>query len=573
MDIKDGDRLKYLSLLFIALFAVVSARILWLQVVRSSFYKHLAREQYYKIIPLEGRRGTILDRRGRPLATCINSYSVYADPLYVADVPATARALREYLDVDESALEAKLSRKNRFIWLQRKITWADKQNIQALKLPGIGFIREGKRFYPQERLAAAVLGVTDVDNKGIDGLELYYDKFLSGKDGKARILQDSASRAIIMSPEITTPQDGADVTLTIDAQLQYWTEDFLADTVVEFGAKEGSVVIMDAANGEVLALANYPDFNPNNVTRESVPFIKNRAVCDMFEPGSIFKIITLVGALEMRAFRDTDSIDCENGSWKVPGTTLHDWHPYGKLSFVDVFKKSSNIGVAKIAGTFGKEKIYAYIRRFGFGEKTGIDLPGEENGIVKPLRAWSNTSPYIMPIGQEIGVNLFQMVRAMGAIANGGYLVRPFIVKTISSPGFRRECAGELQKIFDEKIALHAQRILVGVVEEGTGRLAKVEGLRIGGKTGTAQKFDVSIGRYSPDKYRASFVGFIEYPGRPLVMGVSIDEPAKSHFGGVVAASLFGKIARKAGVYMASIDRQMASHETRNAYSPFTAQQ
>jgi cell division protein FtsI (penicillin-binding protein 3) len=270
----------------------------------------------------------------------------------------------------------------------------------------------------------------------------------------------------------------------------------------------------------------------------------------MFEPGSVFKAVTLVAALGQNKFNDNDQIFCENGSFKIPGSTLHDWKPYGTLNFKEVFKKSSNIGVAKIANQLGRQTLYVYIKKMGFGEKTGIDLPGEVSGTVKPVSAWSNTSGYIIPIGQEIGVNLMQLVRAFAVIANGGYLVKPHVVKSIYSQTFYKDFSYQPKRVISQATATHARNILVEVVNDGTGKLAAIGGVRIGGKTGTAQKYDPVIKRYSPTQYRASFIGFISDLNPPLVIGISIYEPKKSHFGGVVAAPLFKKIAEMCIKYL-----------------------
>jgi len=493
----------------------------------------------------EGKRGDIFDRQGRILATDIIYYSVFADPLLVKSPSLGAKTLALHLDVPYKDLFSKLQRKKRFVWVRRKIPWDDKEGIRNLKISGVGFIPEEKRFYPQGNLGASYLGIVDIDNKGLEALELFYNNYLSGKNGWVRVLQDSVSHQIILSTHLVTPQKGADLVLTIDAQLQYWAEFYLADTIKEFKAKEGSVVIMNASNGEILALANYPFFNPNDIAAVSFENMRNRAITDVFEPGSVFKIVALLAAVAENKVSDEDIFFCENGKVRVPGTTLHDWKPYGDLTFREVFMKSSNIGVSKIVEKIGADIFYRYIKLLGFGDKTGIDLPGEVKGILRPFKRWSKTSPYIVPMGQEIGVNLLQLARAISTIANGGYLVKPHIVKDVCSRGICKSEPRATKKIFSAAISERAKAILIDVVSEGTGKRANISGRRIGGKTGTAQKYDRELGRYSPTKHRASFIGFIADLDFPLVIAVSIDEPRKSHFGGVVAAPLFRKIAKK----------------------------
>ncbi len=564
MKTRDNLRTKYIYAFFVVFFILLFLRITYLQIFKKNFFQNLAQNQYYRLIPLSGKRGTILDSKGRILATEINTHSVFADPLFIKDKDAIARILAENLNLPKDKIKERLSRKKRFVWIKRKISWSEKEKLKALKLKGVGFLREHKRFYPQDKLTSSLLGVTDIDSRGIDGLELQYDSYLRGKDGMVRVLQDSASREVILTPQIITPQEGRNVILTIDGQIQYWVENYLEETIKKFSAREGSVIVMNAATGEILALANYPNFNPNNLKEFSPQKMRDKAVCDMFEPGSVFKAVTLLAAIEEKKFSDSDVIFCENGSYKIPGSTLHDVHPYGSLNFREVFKKSSNIGVGKIANKIGSQKIYAYIKKLGFGEKTGIDLPGEIKGNVKPLASWSKTSPYMIPIGQEVGVSLVQLVRAYAVIINGGYLVKPHVVKAIYSQVGYKETPIEHKTVISTATTQRAKGILEDVVKDGTGKLADIEGVKIGGKTGTAQYFDTKIGRYSPNQYRASFVGFIDDLDPPVVIGVSVFEPKGSHYGGVVSAPLFKKIAEKTVKYLGGEKITAAPAASRN---------
>ncbi|UCD15522.1 MAG: penicillin-binding protein 2 [Candidatus Omnitrophota bacterium] len=545
MKKKYRARIKYIYLVFIFLFVALSLRIAYLQIFRRNFLRNLAQKQHYRLIPLEGERGNIFDRRGKILATGVNSYSIFADPYLIDDVAKTAETLTLNLELNKDNIRKLLQKDKRFVWIKRKISWEEKEKVQCLGIRGIGFLKEEKRFYSQETLAAAALGIVGIDNEGLSGLELEYDDYLRGKEGWVRVLQDSASRQIILSPQIIKAQQGVDVTTTIDIQMQYWAQLYLKDTIKEFCAKKGSVIVMNAATGAVLVLANYPTFNPNSFRNASLEHMNNYAITEMFEPGSVFKITTLIAAIEEGAFSNEDKFFCEEGKFKIPGSYLHDWRPYGELKFTEVFKKSSNIGVAKIANSLGPLLIYKHIKKLGFGQKGGIDLPGEISGKVKEPSQWSKTSNFIIPIGQEVGVNLLQLVRVFAAVANGGYLVKPYMVENISAPFFLRKTTVKRARVISEAGARRAKDILIGVVEEGTAKLAAIEGVRIGGKTGTAQKYDPKIGKYSPNKYRATFVGFISDIDEPLVIGVSIDEPKKSHFGGVVAAPLFKKLAEK----------------------------
>ncbi|MFH1362857.1 MAG: penicillin-binding protein 2 [Candidatus Omnitrophota bacterium] len=535
---------------FVLCFLVITARIVNLQVFRSSFYRKLAQGQHYRLLKIQGRRGTIFDRKDRTLAAGLYCYSVFADPSLISDLEASAKIISQYTGLSQETLLSRLKKGKRFIWIKRKISLRERQELAALNLEGIGFIREQKRFYPHNTVGAALLGLVDIDNKGLEGLEFFYHQYLSGKDGKVKILQDSSLRKIIFSSGSAIPQAGADLVLTVDAQIQYWVEEILEKTVKKFRAQDASAVIMDASNGEILALANYPSFNANALNQEDLKYLKNRVVVDMFEPGSVFKVVTLLAALNEKIFSPDEIIFCENGEFKIPGSILHDWHAYGKLTFEEVFMKSSNIGVAKIASSLGAQTLYQYIQRLEFGRPTGIDFPGEVSGWVKNQDQWSKTSGFIIPIGQEIGVNLLQLARTLAVVANGGYLVKPHLVKKICSYGYCKDSDYSKKQVFSPEVTEEAKRILIKVVQEGTGKSAGVSGRLIGGKTGTAQKYDPDIGRYSPNDYRATFVGFIADLDHPLVIAVSVDEPRASHFGGVVAAPAFKEISEKTIAYL-----------------------
>ncbi len=553
MNRKNSRRITNIYFIFFGLFLALFIKIIYLQVFKSNFFQSLAQNQHYRLIKLEGKRGNILDRQGRVLATGLRCYSVFADPKIVSDLEATAKKLSTHLDLPAKEVLSKLKKDTRFVWIKRRISLEDKQQLSSAKLKGIGFIREEKRFYPQDELAAAVIGISGIDNNGLEGLELLYDDYLSGKHGWGRVLQDSASQEIILSSQVITPQGGADVVLSLDAQIQYWVEKYLGEAVEKYKADAAQAVVMDALTGQILALANYPGFNPNELGSVPSAQMRNKAISDMFEPGSVFKVVTLLAATAGGKISNQDIFFCEDGKFKIPGTTLHDWKPYGDLSFKEVFMKSSNIGVAKIVQTIGPQVFYSYVKKLGFGNITGIDLPAETEGLVKPIKKWSKTSAYIMPIGQEIGVNLLQLARAFATVVNGGYLVRPYVVKSICSGQFCKETPEVKEKVITDSTAQRAKNILIEVVEEGTGKRAGLRGRKIGGKTGTAQKYDPQIKRYSPSKYRATFVGFVADVNPPLVIGITVDEPKRSHFGGVVAAPVFHKIAEKVIKYTQNI--------------------
>jgi cell division protein FtsI (penicillin-binding protein 3) len=546
VDKRRNQRTVGVYFAFLILFLAIASRIFYLQVFRRNFFQNLAQDQRYQLINIQGKRGDIFDRRKRTLAESLSCYSVFADPALVREPESTAESLAVNLDLSQDDLSFDLKKKKRFVWVKRKISWEDKEKIKLLKLEGVGFIRERKRFYPQGNLASAVIGIANIDNQGLEGLETAYDDYLSGKDGWVRVLKDSASREVILSSQVITPQEGADIILSLDAQIQYWVEESLEKVVKDFKAAAAGAVVMDASNGEILALANYPTFDPNQLGKVSPSQMRNRVVSDMFEPGSVFKIVTLLAAVSENKFSDPDKFFCENGKFKIPGHTLHDWRSYGELTFREVFLKSSNIGVAKIVQGLGARIFFSYLKILEFGSPSGIDLPAETGGLVKPLEEWSRTSAYIIPIGQEIGVNLLQLVRTFAVAANGGYLVKPHLVTSICSQGFCTPVPVENKKrVILESAADRVKNILISVVDDGTGKLAQVKGHKVAGKTGTAQKYDPAIKKYSPFKYRATFVGFIADLNQPLVIGITVDEPKRSHFGGVVAAPVFKEIAQR----------------------------
>ncbi len=542
--LRISTRYRVVYLFFSLLFILILGKIVYLQIFQVSFFRTLARKQYSSIASFSGQRGRIYDTQGRALATNITSYSVYADPQMIKGLEETAQVLAEIFAVSRGDVAEKLGEKTRFVWIKRDISWQEKDDFESRSVPGVRLRRKMRRFYPQSRIAAHILGGVDIDNKGLEGIELFCDEYLRGKEGFVHRFKDSAARGLVFLPESLSPQEGADVYLTVDGQIQYWVERYLDETVREFKARGGSVVVMDPHTGEILAIANWPRFDPNNLGESSFGERRNQAITDMFEPGSVFKIVTLVAALNEGVFSEDDVIFCENGSYKIPGTVLHDYRSHGDLPFRDVFARSSNIGVAKIATELGKEKVYRYIKKLQFGKKTGIDLPGEVSGSIKPPRQWSHTSQYIIPIGQEVGVTLLQMAQAMSIIASRGDLVRPHLIERITHRHYAEPVEIVKKKILSPRVCDRVKAVLAAVVDYGSGRAAQIEGARVGGKTGTAQKFDVARNRYSPNKYRASFVGFVEAEPITFVIAVSIDEPRKSHLGGTVAAPLFGRIAR-----------------------------
>ncbi len=476
-------------------FIACLARLLYVQVFHADYLASIAKKQHNLYIELEPRRGTIYDANFKPQAVNLAFESVFAAPndMTQAQKDAALRSLPVILKMDAAALRDKLSRKKSFIWLARKVPSDKAEEIKELKLKGIGFIKESKRCYPNGYLLSHVLGFAGLDNKGLEGIELYYDKYLKGQPGWAVMLRDARRKRLNIYDNALMPKDGLDIVLTIDEVIQYIAERELENVFRHYRAKGASIVVMDPRTGAILAMANRPTYDLNNLVKLDKDLMRNRAVCDMFEPGSVFKIVTASAALEEKKVNELTPFFCENGEYKVAGRILHDHTSHGTLTFSEVIQMSSNIGTAKVAQLLGPDTLYRYVKAFGYGEKTGIDIPGEISGSMKPTRQWSKTTITCVPMGQEVGVTSLQLAAGVSVIANGGNLMRPFVIKEI------RDKAGDMikytspavvRRVLDEDTAARMKKILIGVIESGTGKLAKLDNFTAAGKTGTAQKVE-----------------------------------------------------------------------------------
>jgi cell division protein FtsI (penicillin-binding protein 3) len=533
--------------------AVIAGRFYLLQVVRYDHYAGKAERQQQRVVVLDPPRGTIYDSHGRELAVSVQVDSAYAVPPQVADPQAAAKAIARVVDgLDAARLARQLAQDREFVWVARKIDPPDAAALRALELPGIYFVRESKRYYPMGELAAQVLGYVGTDNHGLAGLELIYDKMVSGKPGKRTVLRD-ARRGTVVAPDLSSsePEPGQDLYLTLDAAVQNLVERELARTVEERGASRGSAVFLDPETGGVLAMATYPAFDPNHFGDYPPGRWRNRAIADVFEPGSTFKIVTAAAALGSGKVRPDDVFDCENGGVNVLGIRIRDHHPYGLLTFADVIAKSSNVGVIKAALRVGDQGMYQSIKGFGFGRPTGIDLPGESAGILHPLERWRPRDKAYISFGQGISVTPLQLAAAVSAVANEGDLLRPHIVAAMGR-GTVRHARFEAPPVAGHPLTPETARVLKGLLEgvvtSGTGRGAAIAGYRVAGKTGTAQ-IPVA-GGYSHSSYIPSFVGYAP-ADRPRLVGlVAIAEPRGEYYGGQVAAPAFGAMARQMLLYL-----------------------
>jgi cell division protein FtsI (penicillin-binding protein 3) len=544
-------RILWVGGVFVALFGLLVARAVDLTVLRGPDFARRATKQHRETITLVPQRGTILDRRGDLLATSLDVPSIFmrTKQMTAADgarLPQLAKAM----GMPVSTLKGKLGGGQPFVWLKRQALPQEAQAAAQLGIGGLGRVDEARRYYPHGQLAAHVLGFVNVDSQGLAGLEQRFDRQIRGEAQEVEVSRDAYGRRFFTGAVGTKPLEGARVELTIDTDIQTVTERELAAGVVGAKAHAGAAIVLDPASGEVLALANYPTFNPNDpgdrVGHDWKNRSRNRILTDPYEPGSTFKGILAASALDRGVVRPGDSLFCENGVYRYANKVIHDVHPHGWLTMADAIKFSSNVCATKIADRLGKERYYQYLRDFGFGERTGIELPGEEPGILRNVSTWARIDLATHSFGQGVSVTPIQLVTAFAAIANGGTLMRPFLVRRIVSPTGEVVRASEptaIRRVIKPETARVVTSVLTRVVEEkgGTGVKARIEGYPVAGKTGTAQKVMPGKRGYS-GKYIGSFVGFLPADKPRAVIIVMIDEPAGRGFGGTVAAPVFQKV-------------------------------
>ncbi len=540
-------------LFFLLSLTLLLLRLLYLQAIRHNFYIKIADEQHTVSIEIPSKRGTIFDRNMRVLAVNLNTDSVFANARQIRDKRQVSKRLASILNLNADFIFERLSRDKSFVWIKRKISKHEASQIKKLKLDGIDTINESKRFYPDKALACHLLGAVDIDNTGLEGLELNYNKYLKGESGWLISTQD-ARRKLLESyqDEFIPPKNGLELVLTVDEVIQHIAERELAKAYEKYSAKSASVIVMNPRNGDILALANLPNFDLNNFTKRPIESIRNRAINDFFEPGSVFKIVTASAALEEGVVGLDDKFYCENGAYKVGRRILHDHTPHGIMTFREIIEKSSNIGTVKVASLFGPIKMYKYIKAFGFFDRTGIDLPGEVVGIHRPVSKWSGVSMLAIPMGQEVTTTAMQLACAISVISNNGCLVKPRIVREIvdeNKQAIKEFPPKVLRRVISAETASKMRSILMGVVESGTGKKAKIEEYSVGGKTGTAQKVEPG-GTYSHDRFIASFIGFAPVEKPILSIVVCVDEPRPVYYGGDVAAPVFKNVADESLKYL-----------------------
>lgn len=540
-------------------FSPIVVRLAYLQVVKHGDLEARAERQVTRHQGDMTSRGAILDRTGATLSVSIQGGSCFADPKLVENPTQTAATLAQWLHVSATPIKARLVEKKRFVWLARRLDPQTIAQLKALHLPGISVQPEMRRFCPEQSLAAHTLGVTSDEQSGLSGVELTADRWLSGKKMPFLFKQWA-----VKPSDRTAPYDSGDwpahsLVLTLDRTLQTIVEQELAAQMKMSRPKTGMVIVEDPQTGEILAMATAPTFNPNlwgvpNAPQSYGPdTLRNPPVEQVYEPGSTFKMVTASAALEEHKVTPSDTIFCENGQWKIAGRNIHDHEKEGWLTFTDIISYSSNIGTAKVAMRLGETNMYHYARAYGFGMSTSIGLPGDSAGILRDPRQWSASSLETISFGQEVGVTPLQMVNAYSALANGGLLLEPRLYKgyvDADEEYHEWETRRVVRRVISPKTAAVVRGILEHVVEAGTGKEAQVAGFKVAGKTGTAQKFDNVTHQYHADRYLASFCGMVPADHPRLVIGVFLDEPQASHYGGAEAAPLFARIVRNAANYL-----------------------
>lgn len=566
-------RFQFALLLCLIWVGAIVLRLVFLQVIRHEAYLQRANRQRQSVVTLDPERGPIVDSQNRQMAISIASSSIYAMLEEMDDPEKAMQQIASVISIDPDEIVNK-NRGRSFAWVARKIPQDKAEVIRKMQIPGIYFTTESRRYYPNKDLAAHVLGFVGLDNKGLSGIEYQYESVISGVPGKLFALRDAKRRLLMPSGSnsVVQPTVGRSLELTIDSGIQHIAERELQAAIEEEGANGGSVIIMNPRTGEILALVNAPSFNPNAFSQVIARQWKNRAIQDYYEPGSTFKPVVAAAALDLGLVNPKDEFDCQWGSIALAGGhILKDHKAFGLLTFQEIIEKSSNVGMIKVGMKVGPDSIYKFANMFGFGQKTGIDLPGESPGIVRPVNKWSAISIGAVSIGQEIGVTPVQVLRMMTAIGNGGLLVSPHLVSHIS------DSTGEMKPtVFPQPQPLPLKHetlatlrtFVEGVVDHGSGTLAQIPGYRVAGKTGTAQRIGTS-GTYADGGYIASFVGFAPVEDPAFSMIVVLNGPKKEYYGGRVAAPLFRKIGQQVLKYLDIPPDQITENPALTAESAF----
>jgi cell division protein FtsI (penicillin-binding protein 3) len=552
-------RIWIVGLAFVIGFGVIGGNALLLQVYQGSWLSRKASDQVEDSLKALGKRGTIFDRRGREMAVSIDVTSIAIRPRQVKDTEGTVKELARVLKKKPQELKQRLTADKRFVWIKRQATPKETEAVQQLRLPGIEFVAESNRFYPNRTLAAHVLGFTGLDGKGLEGIEYSYDKDLRGSDTSVKVLKDALGNGFQSQQPSGEEGAGKNIVLTLDQSIQFITEAALTEAVDSTRARSGMALVMEPRTGAILALALAPTFNPNAYEDYKKPQWRNRSITDPFEPGSTLKIFVAAAALEFTHLSPTTTFNCENGAYRIGKYTVHDIHRYGVLTLQDIIRFSSNIGAAKIGERVGPEKLYQALRLFGFGQKTGIDSAAETPGLLMPPKRWADIDTAAISFGHGVSVSAVQLISAVSAIANDGILVKPRLVQAITDRQgqiLRQFPPEDVRRVVSPQTARTLKDIMQTVMlPGGTGVNASLDGYTACGKTGTARKVDES-GQYSSERHVASFIGFAPAENPQVAVLVVIDEPKGQIYGGAIAAPVFRKIAQTTLNYLNIPPRQ-----------------
>jgi cell division protein FtsI (penicillin-binding protein 3) len=542
-------RALIVSLTLAAWMLAIGVRLVYLQTAQHDWLKKRALVQQQNDLDTSPVRGLVLDRQGRELARSINAESFFVVPGEIQNVEEMAARLAPLVKVEKAVLAARLREaqesKRKFAWVARKLDDNAADAVKALGLKGIYSYKESKRHYPNGQLASHVLGFVGLDEVGLGGVEQFYNERIQGEAGKVFVQRDARGESYASFK--VGAQPGQTVLLTIDQMVQYRTEQALLAAVERSRAKSGTAIVLNPRTGEILALANAPTFDPNDVRASSPEARTNQALQNIYEPGSTFKIVAFSAAIEKGLVKPTDRIDCQMGSINVAGRIVHDHHAFGSLTIAEALAKSSNVAAIKLGRQVGDEEMYEHMKRFGFGSKTGVELPGETIGLLRPVARWQPSSMGSIAMGQEVGVTPVQMAAAFGALANDGVRVKPHLVREIRGVdgSLVYQAQPEQHRVVKVETARELRRMLEGVTLNGTAKLAQLNGYTAAGKTGTAQKIDPQTRAYSKTKFIGSFVGFAPVENPSVVIIVVIDEPMGAYHGGDVAAPVFREIAEQ----------------------------
>lgn len=547
-------RIVTLLVFFLVLFVALISRAFQIQILSGKMLKNLAERQHIKTLQIEPERGIIFDRNGEKLAASTMANSVYADPSKISDPTDVAQKLAPILNIDKGTMLKKLSGSKNFCWLARKIPPDQASKVEALNIDNVFLIKEPKRFYPNGELAGRLIGFVGLDYTGLEGLELKYDNYLKATPEKLTWTRDARGNRLysMVDKPVIQQEEGYNLILTIDSRIQHIVESNLTEAITAKGAKGGFIIVMDPKTGEILALADQPGFDPNKFSSYNIGKGKNKVITDCFDPGSTFKPFLAAAALEEGIVKETERFNCENGTYKVANRVFHEAQrkKYGYLTFHDILKYSSNIGCVKVSEKLKKERFYHYITQFGFGAKTGIDLPGEVSGLLRAPQNWTRVDTSTIAFGQGVSVTAIQLITALSAIANNGLLMKPHIVgAVVDKQGqiIKKFSPTPVRQVISPKTAKRLTAILKDVVgdDDGTGNKAQIVNVAVAGKTGTSQKLDSVRRVYSSERVRTSFMGFFPADDPQIAILVTLDEPQRDKWGGIAAAPVFKKIGEQ----------------------------